>query len=1126
MRLFPRRTTLFVLFIALTVVAVGSSIWYDQSVSEANNPPTTVLGTANIDPSEPPPNPDPLATVESSPVSESIEANGRFYVAGEFSTVGGEPRTSLAAIDVATGHVDPTFAPVIIGSAGAVDAIAISPDGTDLYIGGRFTNVNGTSRSRIAKLDAITGALDAAFNGNINSQVETIATDGTSVWVGGNFATVNGGVAAPNLVKLDAVTGTLDPAWVGTAGQRVRDIELDINNVLWVGGNFDTIAGTAIKRLAPLDSTTGTVLATWVQGPDVPTPGVPLGEQHNLYAVSPAPDGSAVYVGTRGTPSSNPQGGNAVRKYDANGTLLWQSIGAGDTQALEATATTVYAGGHGNFVYTIERFNLDGTPNDGSVTPAGMTNDGSYDSNPNDTSFVGGTAANPNGYIESDENPNATRRNKLWSLDAATGDLVADWDPNLDTTDGVWDIESGPSGLLVGGDFRNVFNPSGISQPNDGVFTPHFTVFAGEGAGGNAAPEPLFTIDCAGSACNFDASGSLDDGTIASYAWDFGNGQTATGAAASTILSNNTTHDVTLTVTDDAGVSTSRVQHVVVGNGGLPIEPVATVSNVNTFTQNAVAVPAIAQAGDVATAFVSVNQSAAIATAPAGWTLAGDEADDSLRTFVFWKALDASDPGVDQVFTFADAAGTPVTASSNVTMSVFRGVEATGPIAAIGATPTTTRTAEHQAPALTFAGDATVIHYFAERTVESTEIFASPELATVNTTLGSNGAFVNSTLAIDPVLATNASVSRSAVTEHNGTNGHGWSVALVAAPAVPDTTAPVVTFTTALTQQVGPVDLDGGVTDDISGVDRVRVQVRNLQTNEYWNGTSWQTSWAWNLATLNGDDTWTLPAVNLDPAGTYRVALWAWDAENNRANWTDNPNPTITVTGGVADTTPPVVTFTTALTQQVGPVDLDGGVTDDISGVNRVRVQVRNLQTNEYWNGTSWQTSWAWNLATLNGDDTWTLPAVNFDPTGSYRVALYAWDNDENRANWTENPNPTITVTGGVTDTTPPVVTFTTALTQQVGPVDLDGGVTDDISGVDRVRVQVRNIQTNEFWNGTSWQTSWIWNLATLNGDDTWTLPAVNFDPAGTYKVAIWAWDVDNNRANWTDNPNPTITVQ
>ncbi len=54
------------------------------------------------------------------------------------------------------------------------------------------------------------------------------------------------------------------------------------------------------------------------------------------------------------------------------------------------------------------------------------------------------------------------------------------------------------------------------------------------------------TLGNAPYAVNFSGSGSSDpDGTIASYAWDFGNGQTATGESASVTYTAEGTYTVT-----------------------------------------------------------------------------------------------------------------------------------------------------------------------------------------------------------------------------------------------------------------------------------------------------------------------------------------------------------------------------------------------------------------------------------------------------------------------------------------------------------------------------------------------------------------------------------------------------
>ena len=77
----------------------------------------------------------------------------------------------------------------------------------------------------------------------------------------------------------------------------------------------------------------------------------------------------------------------------------------------------------------------------------------------------------------------------------------------------------------------------------------------------NQAPTAAFTLHGAALAASFDGSGSSDaDGTIASYAWDFGDGSTGTGMKPSHTYAAAGDYTVTLTVTDDGG-ATDAVTH-------------------------------------------------------------------------------------------------------------------------------------------------------------------------------------------------------------------------------------------------------------------------------------------------------------------------------------------------------------------------------------------------------------------------------------------------------------------------------------------------------------------------------------------------------------------------------------
>jgi subtilisin family serine protease len=105
-----------------------------------------------------------------------------------------------------------------------------------------------------------------------------------------------------------------------------------------------------------------------------------------------------------------------------------------------------------------------------------------------------------------------------------------------------------------------------------GAIGPNLLVYSlvnGAGGGTNNPPTALFTHTCNDLSCTFDASGSSDsDGSIATYAWTFGDGGTGSGLTPGHTYTAGGTYTVSLTVTDNGGATGSTSNEVTVSSGG------------------------------------------------------------------------------------------------------------------------------------------------------------------------------------------------------------------------------------------------------------------------------------------------------------------------------------------------------------------------------------------------------------------------------------------------------------------------------------------------------------------------------------------------------------------------------
>src|SRR5581483_297276 len=323
---------------------------------------------------------------------------------GLFTSAGGAARNQAAALNTATGLAtgwDPSPNTFVR---------TLAPSGTQVLVGGDLTSVNAPTRNRVAALDATTGVLDAGFAADANDYVEALALspDGTRLLIGGDFSKVDG-KSRINVAAVDAATGALDGTWNPIAkGGPVMAMAVS-GGRLYLGGKFVTVAGVDVPRLAAVDPVTGAVVTGWRPAPDswvaalVPAPGGALlyagGDfaaiggrtQARAAAISTATgtasawaptltypvltmvvstDGARLYTGGAGYNTY----GNRASAYNTalSGRPVWETRGDGNVQGLglSAAGDVLYIGGHFAYQNGLPRQHMAAVRSaDGVLTP-------------------------------------------------------------------------------------------------------------------------------------------------------------------------------------------------------------------------------------------------------------------------------------------------------------------------------------------------------------------------------------------------------------------------------------------------------------------------------------------------------------------------------------------------------------------------------------------------------------------------------------------------------------------------------------------------------------------------------------------------------------------------------------
>ncbi len=256
------------------------------------------------------------------------------YIGGSFTAVMESPTgasiraSNLAAIDATTGAAIGSWMPT---TDGVVRALAISEDGTKVYVGGQFLNVNGVSRKRLAALDPVTGALDEAWKPRASYPVFALAVGGGQVYMGGSFNYINGRLRR-RLAAVDAAGALTD--WAPAADNTVRGLALSTGedaSYVYAGGPFTTINGIARRAAAKLSADTGALVEGWALG---------MTTDNSQKAFGFATTNTSVYVAMGGYHNY------LESASTANGKVQWRDWADGDVQCVLLFGDRLVAGGH------------------------------------------------------------------------------------------------------------------------------------------------------------------------------------------------------------------------------------------------------------------------------------------------------------------------------------------------------------------------------------------------------------------------------------------------------------------------------------------------------------------------------------------------------------------------------------------------------------------------------------------------------------------------------------------------------------------------------------------------------------------------------------------------------------
>ena len=196
-------------------------------------------------------NPDCGASVR------SMILNGSdMYLGGAFTTVRGATRNRVACVDSNPAQASPDLR--AWNPDCNIQVITMILNESDMYLGGQFTTVRGTTRNRAACVDSDPAQASPAlraWNPDCSSTVFSMILSGSDMYLGGAFTTVRGSTRN-RAACVDSNPAQAAPAlraWNPDCSAAVWSMLFNESD-MYLGGQFVTVGGSDRLRIAAVDS--------------------------------------------------------------------------------------------------------------------------------------------------------------------------------------------------------------------------------------------------------------------------------------------------------------------------------------------------------------------------------------------------------------------------------------------------------------------------------------------------------------------------------------------------------------------------------------------------------------------------------------------------------------------------------------------------------------------------------------------------------------------------------------------------------------------------------------------------------------------------------------------------------